>query len=363
MSVAQSLNLHLEAGLVAACGDDLARRVSVRRACWALFCVDKIYAMRWRTFSLLPFIEYDVPPLSSQPTAASASPQEDWLLLQCRYANICSRISQALRSISPAHGPSEHGEGTHGGDDADPDDAECIGMRYAEDYNDDSTPRAKTSAGKDLPKKESHVAAIAQDLLAELLAWYDLVPRQESPRHMAVSTAYQYHEAVLAVLSSLDGQLLLPTSLLSSSSFPSSSSSSFFSSSSAAFRLPGLIIPENDGFAIDTNVDTYAAAGSSTVGELLLGSVKSVLRLSHHVSDILDDRTLLHVPTLALCTLAVEHSKAVGSSSIWTSPVARREFRALFAISYGFFGRLAGTLPHEDFFDRVTELFDAANGC
>ncbi|KAI0158366.1 hypothetical protein GGR57DRAFT_44741 [Xylariaceae sp. FL1272] len=52
VSLVQSLNLHLEAGL--ACiqwsGGTMTQ---VKRACWVLFSLDKIYAMRWRTFSLL----------------------------------------------------------------------------------------------------------------------------------------------------------------------------------------------------------------------------------------------------------------------------------------------------------------------
>ena len=67
------------------------------------------------------------------------------------------------------------------------------------------------------------------------------------------------------------------------------------------------------------------------------------------------------MPTLALCTLAVEHVK--GNPVIVSVPSAQRECRALFAMAYGFFGRLAGMLPRDDFFDRVAELFEAVNGC
>jgi hypothetical protein len=52
--------------------------------------------------------------------------------------------------------------------------------------------------------------------------------------------------------------------------------------------------------------------------------------------------------------LAVEHAK--NNATISTSP-SKREIQTLFAMAYGLFGRLAAMLPHEDFFDSVTELF------
>jgi hypothetical protein len=68
----------------------------------------------------------------------------------------------------------------------------------------------------------------------------------------------------------------------------------------------------------------------------------------------------LHVPTLALCTLALETVK--GNPVIAQTRATQRECRVLFAMAYGFFGRLAGKLPHDEFFDRVAELFEAVSG-
>jgi hypothetical protein len=51
VSVAQSLNMHLEAGLQGLCSVP-ATITYVKRACWVLFCIDRAYAMRWRTFSV-----------------------------------------------------------------------------------------------------------------------------------------------------------------------------------------------------------------------------------------------------------------------------------------------------------------------
>ena len=59
-----------------------------------------------------------------------------------------------------------------------------------------------------------------------------------------------------------------------------------------------------------------------------------------------------------MCILAIEHVKGgFGTASV------QRECRALFAMAYGFFGRLTPMLPHDEFFDRVAELFEAVKGC
>lgn len=53
VSVAQSLHLHSEVGVHGACSaHGTYSVVQVKRACLVLFCVDKIYAMRWQTFSV-----------------------------------------------------------------------------------------------------------------------------------------------------------------------------------------------------------------------------------------------------------------------------------------------------------------------
>lgn len=62
-------------------------------------------------------------------------------------------------------------------------------------------------------------------------------------------------------------------------------------------------------------------------------------------------RTLLHVPTMALCLLAVE--KASANPEL----IARkREGQVLIAMAYGLFGRLSENLPHHNFFELVAEL-------
>ena len=56
--------------------------------------------------------------------------------------------------------------------------------------------------------------------------------------------------------------------------------------------------------------------------------------------------------------LAAEHVR--GNSMLVSR---QRECRALYAMAYGFFGRSTAILPHDDFFDRITELFEAVSGC
>ena len=73
----------------------------------------------------------------------------------------------------------------------------------------------------------------------------------------------------------------------------------------------------------------------------------------------LEPRILLHVPMLALCTFAVEHTK--GSLVIDSPSSAQRDCRTLCAMAGGFFGRLGGTLPHSELLDRVTELLEVVN--
>ncbi|KAE9373181.1 hypothetical protein N431DRAFT_534420 [Stipitochalara longipes BDJ] len=310
VSVAQSLKLHLEAGLQDVCPVP-ASRVYVKRACWVLFCADKTYAMRWRTFSLLPDIEYDLPPLpldgfhESYPSHDHISQEKDWLVTQCRYAKICARISDGLAAL----------------------------------------PSTSDTEEVDIPTlPEQPPDLLIHGLLTDLHAWYGSVPREgrslslaeaaastSSQRQIAIITGYQYHEAVLAVLSLLSQR----------------SSSSL----SHVLHLPQFI--------------TSPDSTTSSAVAILLASIKDVLSFSYHVSDFLDDSTkskrtlriLLHVPTLALCTLAVEHVK--GNPMVLS---AQRECRALFAMAYGFIGRLSTMLPHDEFFDNVTELFGVVNG-
>lgn len=62
-------------------------------------------------------------------------------------------------------------------------------------------------------------------------------------------------------------------------------------------------------------------------------------------------RTLLHVPTMALCLLAVEKGNA--NPELITR---KREGQVLIAMAYGLFGRLSEILPHHKFFELVAEL-------
>lgn len=70
-------------------------------------------------------------------------------------------------------------------------------------------------------------------------------------------------------------------------------------------------------------------------------------------SDFSFQRTLLYVPVLALCILAVEllFDEMLDVKGI-------REGRALLAVALGFFGRMSSILPSHEYFDLVTELVD-----
>ena len=124
-----------------------------------------------------------------------------------------------------------------------------------------------TETNTPTPQEEAH-ELLVHSLLTRLHTWYESVPREGRPlslakaasstssqRHIAISTAYQYHEAVLAVLSLL---------------------SQLSSSSSSVLRLPQL--------ATSPGTTTCSAA------TILLESIKGLLTLSNHVSDILHDR-------------------------------------------------------------------------
>ncbi|KAI0975023.1 hypothetical protein F4678DRAFT_421696 [Xylaria arbuscula] len=301
VSLVQSLNLHLEAGLacLSLAGGNMNQ---VKRACWVLFCVDKSYAMRWRTFSLLPGIEYNHPPFDSDRHMNQALDDydNDWLSIWCSYAKICNRISSVYLSTT--------------------------GREPLDDLQGTAITTTSTT--------ENHEQTI-QRLLMDLKTFYASIPSEAqvpslakpptgrlSQRHWTISLAYGYHEAVLAVLGLLDKRPFSPS-----------------------LRLPCLA----------TSSDTGTQPPAMIVHE----SSRRVLQLTHHIMDIKDNRTLLHVPTLALCMLTVEHAKNHTTTTISTTSPTTREIQTLFAMAYGLFGRLAAMLPHEDFFDSVTELFAA----
>ncbi|KAI1324001.1 hypothetical protein F5Y16DRAFT_402849 [Xylariaceae sp. FL0255] len=290
VSLVQSLNLHLEAGLACISLSE-GTMTQVKRACWVLFCVDKIYAMRWRTFSLLPGIEYSHPHFASEKHDNQVQDEydHDWLSMWCRYAKICNRISSGLSTM-----------------DRDPlDNLQGAGMATPTDIHEQTI----------------------QKLLMDLKTFYASTPAKPpagrlSQHHCTISLAYVYYEAVLAVLGLLNKRPFSPS-----------------------LRLPCLAMSSD--------------TGTQTQAMIVHESTKEILQLTHYIMDITDNRTLLHVPTLALCTLTVEHAKnSNGTTSSAASP-SRREIQMLQAMAYGFYGRLAAMLPHEDFFDSVTELFAA----
>ncbi|KAI1820837.1 hypothetical protein F4861DRAFT_542572 [Xylaria intraflava] len=301
VSVVQSLDLHLESGLEALsiAGPDIN---GVKRACWVLFCVDKMHAMRWRTFSLLPGIEYDPPPFDSDRHVSRARDGEiDWLPVWCSYAKICCRIISACLSTAgvPAFPTNLAGSGVS-----------------STNYD-------------DLTASTDSFKLMARRLLAELKTWYSSALAEAqlgrlSQSRIGIITAYRYYEAVLAVLGLLNSRKYSYSSL----------------------SHPPVL-------------ETSSGADATPLEAILLDAVKKVLTMSHSVLHAMDDRTLVHVPTLALCSLVVEYAK--GSIAI-SNPRAAREFQTLFAMAYGLFGRLAPMLPNDDFFDSITELLVVVTG-
>ncbi|KAH7321833.1 hypothetical protein BKA65DRAFT_89456 [Rhexocercosporidium sp. MPI-PUGE-AT-0058] len=316
VSVVQSLKLHLESGLESACPIP-ASRIYAKRACWVLYNIDKTYAMRWRTFSLLPSIEYNPPSLSLDDYHGHRPPQrdgqEDWLISQCRYATLCARASKGLYASSsgaPITSDSRH------------------------DYDEPDDKSTSTEETDIQNRSEKVHELLVHNLLVDLNSWYESVPEEgrqvlcakgasnQSQRQMAIITLYQYHEMVLAALDILSHNFSIPFS--------------------SALHLPSLA--------------SSTATHTSLAASILLDSIKGVLTTSYYISNNLDDRILLHVPTLALCTLAVVN---VRGNLADLSP--QRESRTLSAMAFGFFGRVSVMLPHEEFFDRVMELFGATN--
>lgn len=85
-------------------------------------------------------------------------------------------------------------------------------------------------------------------------------------------------------------------------------------------------------------------------GELLNPSILTSLQT---LAKIFRPRTLLYVPALAICTLAVQLLVAENPSAS-----SLREGRTLLAMALGFFGRLSSVLLSPDYFDLVAELVD-----
>ena len=55
----QCLCLQSDAGIHSLCADSLDMADRVKRACWAVYCIDKTHALRWRSFTVRG-IEKDV---------------------------------------------------------------------------------------------------------------------------------------------------------------------------------------------------------------------------------------------------------------------------------------------------------------
>lgn len=154
---------------------------------------------------------------------------------QCCYAKMCVRISRGIASLSSL----------------------ALDATAADDGRAMDTREAPMTTTQD----ENH-KILVKNVLDDLQLWYESVPRDGRPlsldktaastslqRHIAISTAFQYHEAVMATLSPL-AQALRPSSL----------------------RLQSSLDP---------------ASPASTI---LMESVKSVLAMTSHVSDFLNDR-------------------------------------------------------------------------
>ncbi|ETS75362.1 hypothetical protein PFICI_12306 [Pestalotiopsis fici W106-1] len=300
VSLAQSLRLHLD--FILQGKESGISTIQVKRATWFLFVIDKRYALRWQTFPLLPELDYDLPrsekrrhtSRSSQSDTGTNGYEEDWLCYQCSYAQICVRITKGS-FLS----------------------ATC------------SNSASKEKVRRDMVREESQPLsdemqnATINNLLADLQDWFKSVQFithsradaegeasiQECQMLLKISAAYQYYEALLSVLSPL-----------------------VMNKSRARYH-------------------DQSNQKDQTATEMLMQTVRSVLEMGTHLSQITYDRTLLHVPTMALCLLAIE--KADGNSEL---DAKKRDGRVLIAMAYGLFGRLAETLPHHKFFEHVADL-------
>ncbi|RFU75373.1 transcription factor fum21 [Trichoderma arundinaceum] len=174
ISIAQSLNLHREAALQSVCQNHTVV-TQVQRACWVLFCVDKAYAMRWRTFSkeMLPSIEYDPPPhqlmgrdsTESHSSHGNVSQSEDWLLSQCRYAKICARISGSFASLPSSVATTKVQDNEEDDADDDDDDYDANENDYTDDaFDGDASLKPKILTLQKDRTKELLINSILTDL-------------------------------------------------------------------------------------------------------------------------------------------------------------------------------------------------------
>nr|C9K7C4.1 RecName: Full=AM-toxin biosynthesis protein 12; Flags: Precursor [Alternaria alternata]BAI44748.1 hypothetical protein [Alternaria alternata] len=95
ISTAASLSLHLETALRKSCvSNDQA--VQTKRAMWILYCIDKSYALRWQTFSLVGdgSLPTTNPPDTALPSEVATTLSLEWLRIRSQYSKICSNILQ-----------------------------------------------------------------------------------------------------------------------------------------------------------------------------------------------------------------------------------------------------------------------------
>ncbi|KAH7336738.1 hypothetical protein BKA65DRAFT_553374 [Rhexocercosporidium sp. MPI-PUGE-AT-0058] len=93
LGLARSLYLHTDGGVRDLCLNDDAHIAIVKRAVWTLFCLDNMYAMRWRTFATFPesCISYATP-------ECNTTALED----MAKYARLCFKAN-THRSFSQYH--------------------------------------------------------------------------------------------------------------------------------------------------------------------------------------------------------------------------------------------------------------------
>ncbi|OJD33818.1 fumonisin biosynthetic transcription factor [Diplodia corticola] len=99
-STAAALGLHLEPTILNRCGGD-EEVLQVQRAMWMLYCIEKSFALRVQTFSILgdDFLPTATTPKSAATDTTASIPSPDWLEIRSKYARICSNILQLRGSL------------------------------------------------------------------------------------------------------------------------------------------------------------------------------------------------------------------------------------------------------------------------
>ncbi|KAF4545509.1 Fumonisin biosynthetic transcription factor [Lasiodiplodia theobromae] len=99
-STAAALGLHLEPIILNRCGGD-EEVVEVQRTMWMLYCIEKSFALRVQTFSILgdDFLPTAIIPKCRATETTTPIPSADWLEIRSKYARICSNILQLRGSL------------------------------------------------------------------------------------------------------------------------------------------------------------------------------------------------------------------------------------------------------------------------